>query len=274
MRWQSLVMLLVPVLALAATAPAQTQPGQEPASAAVDPAIDAILTRMEARQIRDLEAQMTWELRYTIDLPDEKQVKQGTIWYGDADPIPKFKVELDKKIDAGRPRQLDEEHLFDGEWYVEKNPVGKTVTRRQVRRPDDRSNPYRLGEGPFPVPFGQKKADILRWFDVKLVPPAADDPRNTDHLVCTPKPSSDMADKYAQVDFWIVRSGDLSGLPVKLRAAKLAPTGRVDSHLTVSFEQPRINQGVNARVFRIQTPLGWNEVVEKLGPPGGERPAP
>lgn len=228
-----------------------------------------VLERMEARKISSLEADMTWEHWYTIDLPDEREIKKGKIWYGSTpgDDLPKFKVKLERRIVAGRASKLEEEHLFDGRWYVEKSPVSKMVTRREVRREGDTRNPYRLGEGPFPVPFGQKKDDILREFEVTLAKPTKEDPAQTDHLVCVPRQGTELSRTYSQVDFWVVKSGPLTGLPIKLQAKKLAPTGRVDSHITVSFENAKLEAKVNPKTFTISTPFGYQEAVERLAGP-------
>lgn len=246
------------------------------AAQAASSEVIAVLERMEARQIKSLQADMQWEHWYTVDLPDEREIKHGEIWYGSTpgDELPKFKVSLKKRVVAGRASKLDEEHLFDGYWYVEKTPVTKMVTRREVRRKGDKSNPYRLGEGPFPVPFGQRKDDILRQFEVTLAPPSEDDPPGTDRLICKPRQMSELANTYTQVDFWIVRSGPLSGLPIKLKAEKLDKTGRVDSHIVVSFKNAKLDQKIDANTFRIRTPFGYQESVEKLPPPAQKPPAP
>ena len=261
MIWQFNQSVLLPVISVGVLLAS--------AASAASPEAVAVLERMEARHIKSLEADLRWEHWYTVDLPDEREIKEGEIWYGSApgDELPKFKVSLKKRIIAGRASKLDEEHLFDGYWYVEKTPVSKMVTRREVRRKGDPGNPFRLGEGPFPVPFGQKKADVLRQFEVTLAEPTKDDPTNTDHLVCKPRQTSNLADLYAQVDFWIVKSGELSGLPIKLKAEKLDKTGRVDSHIVVSFKNAKLDTKLDPDTFEIRTPFGYQEQVEKLPPP-------
>ncbi|MBN2447016.1 MAG: hypothetical protein JXO22_09835 [Phycisphaerae bacterium] len=254
----------------ATSAPAASQP-------AVSAEVDAVLTRMEARAVQDLRAELTWERRYEIDDEDDRDVKRGQIWYKQMDPVAKFKVHFNKKVMANRLYDMDEQHVFDGRWYVELQAKTKTVTRREVRKPDDAGDPYKLGEGPFPVPFGQKKSDILREFKVTLVPPAEGDPAGTDHLKLVPREGTANAPRYAEIHFWVVRQGDLEGLPIRVTASKKAPTGRVDSHLTITFGQAKLNEGVDAGVFEIKTPVGYEEIVEhleELAPPEIETPAP
>lgn len=244
------------------TAAAQVDPG-------LDPKVDKILTRLENRKVHDLSADLTWQRAYQIDEEeDPADIKKGKIWFKDAQPTPKFKVEFKVKIAAGRKHKLDEQHLFDGFWYHELQSKTKTVTRRQLRRKSDPANPYKIGEGPFPLPFGQKKADILSEFEVSRVPPAADDPPHTDHLKLSPRPGTRTAERYDRVDFWVVGEGDkLNGLPIKVVAHKKGRTKQSGSTVTISFSKVKLNPGFSQSVFKIETPRGYEEITESLDAP-------
>jgi len=234
-----------------------TQPASQPA---IDPQVDRILTRLEDKDVRDLRAKVRWELEYVIE--EEPTIKFGEIWYQKADPVPRFRVRFTRKIIGDRATSRIEDHFFDGQWYVQVEEQTRTITRRQIRCPGDDYNPYRLGEGTFPTPFGQRKADILREFQVERVPPAPSDPRDTDHLRLTPRPLSRLADEYARIDFWVARSGEIAGLPIRVRAAKLAGTGEVNHYLTITFSRVELNTGFAGTVFRVRTPAGYQEEVE------------
>lgn len=234
---------------------------------ALDPVVDKILTRLENREVGDLHARVSWELRYVLDLEEDADKKLGRIWYAEADPVPRFLVDFDKQISGNRIRKLDEKHLFDGRWYVELQSRTKTVTRREVRKEEDRGNPYRIGEGVFPLPFGQKKEDILREFEVRRVTKSGpDDPKNADHLQLRPREGSSTAQSYKQLDFWIAQEGKHAGLPVKVVTAKKDGTGKVNSFLTLTFDDIELNKGFSQKIFRIETPPGYEEYVEKLEP--------
>lgn len=253
--------------------PAATQP-------ALDPQVDRILTRLETREVHDLRARVSWKLKYVLDLDEDAVTKQGRIWYQQQKPVPKFLVHFDRKITANRLHKLDERHMFDGRWYVELNSETKTLVRREIRRAGDPANPYKLGEGPFPVPFGQKKADILKEFSVALVPPAPDDPPETDHLRLVPRPGSQTGRDYQAVDVWIARGGRFHGLPVKVHTAKKDGTGKVNSYLTITFDEIRLNEGFSGGVFELRAPPGYDVHEERLDavtPPDPHRrprPAP
>jgi len=247
--------------------PPQPAPAAQPPTAeaaAQSERVDTILTRLEHREVRDLHAKVRWETAYLTDEPGEEEKKFGQIWYLQQAPVAKFKVRFERKVVGSRAEPLQEEHLFDGRWYVELQGKGKTLTRNEIRREGDTSNPYKLGEGEFPLPFGQKKADILREFDVTLVPPASDDPAETDHLRLMPRPESGTGRQYARLDFWIARQGRHAGLPVKVQAGKKDGAGALNSTLTITFSDIELNGGFSSGVFVIEKPPGFEEIVERL----------
>ena len=231
---------------------------------ALDPVVDKILTRLEQRHVNDLRARVRWELSYVIEEDETPDIKLGTIWFKDEQPIPKFKVHFDRKIVGTRSRALDEVHLFDGRWYVELQSQTKTVTRREIRREDDRSDPYKIGEGPFPLPFGQKKADILAEFEVARVESKPTDPPDTDHLKLTPRRGTHSGQSYKTMDFWVAREGGHAGLPVKVRVGKKDGTGALNSYITIAFSEVEVNPGLAGAVFKIGKPAGYEEIVERL----------
>ena len=230
----------------------------------LDPVVDKILTRLENREVKDLRARVRWELSYVIEEDETPDIKLGAIWYKDEKPVPKFKVQFDRKIVGTRSRSLNEIHLFDGRWYVELQSQTKTLTRREVRREDDRVNPYKVGEGPFPLPFGQKKADILAEFEVERVEPKKLDPPKTDHLKLTPRAGTHTGQSYKTVDFWVAREGKEAGLPIKVRVGKKDGTGALNSYITIAFSDVELNPGLDETVFSVDKPAGYEEIVERL----------
>ena len=256
------------ILTLAAGVAACGQPPHERPGAAspIDPRVDKVLTRLEQREVHDLRAKVRWELKYVIEEEEEPDRKFGTIWYKQVEPVARFKVHFDSKISGNRKRKLDEEHLFDGRWYVELQSRTKTVTRREIRREGEKSNPYRLGEGAFPLPFGQKKADILAEFEVTRVAEKESDPPQTDHLHLLPRPGTNTGRTYKTLDFWVARAGDHAGLPVKVVAGKKDGTGAVNSYIEITFSKIELNCGFARNVFKIDVPKDYEEIVERLEP--------
>jgi len=261
-----------PTTAPAATsaAPAAGAPATATAPA-LDPEVDRILTTLERRDVRDLRARLTWQQRYVLSEEDDTLTKRGEIWYQKGTPTACFLIHFREKIVGGRKDALDERHLFDGCWYTELQSTTKTLTRREVRKPDDPSDPYKVGQGAFPLPFGQRKDDILREFSVVRVAAAEGDPPDTDHLRLTPREGTETGRTYKELDFWVARGGTIAGLPLKVQVAKKDGTGKVNSLITIRFEDAQLDTGFSAGVFELKPPPGY-EVFEE--PLEREAPAP
>jgi len=253
------------ILALCGSVAAAGQTTAPASAPAVDPALDAVLNRVEQRTVNNLRAGVAWRQQYVIDLPEDVVTKRGQIWYRRGEPVAGFLIHFTQQVRGERQDKLDEKYMFDGRWYVELNARTKTCERREVRRADDKADPYKVGEGLFPLPFGQKKADILREFDVTLVPPAADDPPATDHLRLVPRAGTNTGQSCKELDFWVDRDGTTAGLPIKVRVAKLDGTGKLNSHITVTFDDARLDEPkFDDRVFEIKTPDGYQLIEERL----------
>lgn len=249
--------------------PSATQPftppapvGENAAEAPVSVEVDQILTRLEARTVNDLRAKLRWAKKQILG--GDEEIREGRIWYRTADPVAQFAIHFDSLIVAERRDKCDEKHAFDGQWYIESKPAARTITRRQVRRASDTRNPFKLGQGPFPVPFGQKKDDILREFIVTLAPADKSDPPNTDHLRLMPRPGTVLEENFKELEFWVHREGPTAGLPIRVRMLKRDGTGRLNSVLTVDFKDAELNTGLAAAEFTLPTPPGFKEEIEAL----------
>lgn len=233
------------------------------AKAHSDPTVDRILSRLENRHIGDLRAKVAWTVTDAI-VGGEGTTKRGRIWYKDMKPVAQFKVHFDKQSLQGRKYDLNEQHLFDGRWYIELRSENKMVSQYELRREGEVGDPYRVGEGLFPLPFGQKKADILAEFEVALVPSTMDggEPANSDHLMLTPKPGSNTGVRYTRVDFWVQRTGKYDGLPLKVRSYKKDGTGKANQVIDIEFTEAELETGFSNSELRIEPPRDYH--VEKI----------
>ena len=175
--------MFVLLLTLAAAA---NQPQSPPAASPAE--VDPILSRLEQRGngVKDLRC----KLRYTIDdkVNLARLTKPGWILFKRAEPHDVFLIHFETTIEDGvAPKDKREWYLFKDRWLWEVKEAAKTIIKREFVAAGGKVDLFDL-DAPFPVPFGQKKDQILRNFEVSLAPPAADDPPNADHLLCLPKP--------------------------------------------------------------------------------------
>ena len=155
---------------------------------------------------------------------------------------------------SGRARERLEHFVLDDGVLSDYDHEAKRLVRRRVVEPGDRRDPLRLGDGPVPLPIGQRSEDIVRHFDVTLaaavptrIAKSAEDVVGL-HLV--PKPGTEMAEnrKIASIDLWLVGEDHLP-FAVELRE-------RDGDRTTVRFFDPVLNAGIDATARR------WLEAPE------------
>jgi len=242
-------MLITLSLLMAASSAGQTTSG--------NPKIDQILERLETagQTVKDLRC----EVAYTQFNPliEDKVVKTGEIFFVNDKPNSRFLVRFDKTVQEGTVDRNKEWHIFDGRWYVEARQSTKQVIRREVVPEGEEIDPFDVSKGPFPLPFGQIKNEILKSFIVRLFPAKANDPANTDHLVLKPIKGTEMADRYKKVEFWIDRELEL---PVKIFAVNADD----EKELTAEFKKIKRNSSFGRSVFDPREIKDWSVHTESF----------
>ena len=109
-----------------------------------------------------------------LDLEGETQVRKGALFFDRAKaagkPVRRFAVRFDSFQVGTAVRNEQRLHVFDGTWYADKMPEEKKINRKEVVGPGQSFDPMKLGEGPMPIPIGQKKDDILSRYTAELLP--------------------------------------------------------------------------------------------------------
>jgi hypothetical protein len=156
--------------------------------------------------------------------------------------------------------------IFDGSWLTEKNFETRLVHRRQVVKPGEKADPLALGEGPLPIPIGQKREKITSRFDPTLAPSTDGAPKEAEQLlgetyqlVLKPKRGTQEARDYREVRIWY-RKSDL--LPRLARA-----THKDGSVTEILLAGMKVNKDFADTVFDTTTPKGWNEQIDDYREP-------
>ena len=240
-----------------------TRPASQPGLSASDVQIRSILERMEAMgdRVDDLRCRVEYTVEDLIGL--SAFTKFGLILYKRTEPNATFFITFDKMHEGGIVSRKKEWYLFEDRWLSEAKEVSKTVIRREVIGKDETVDLFSLEQAPFPIPFGQRKDEILRHFRVTLSAAEESDPRNTDHLVCVPRPGSRLGDTYSRLEFFVSRALDL---PVKIVAFEADPDGEPAKIITALFPdltRKSVNSGVPAEAFRLPAETKRYQLVEE-----------
>jgi len=194
--------------------------GGEP-NAALSPQLSQLLDRVEKRgaDLKSFQADMTFEQRQL--LLDAVTLRHGWLCYQADDQAVRFRIHFadwlqrDLAQDSPpKPLKFDEDFAFDGLWLTRRNERTKSLQRVEITKTAHHREDFRLGKGPFPLPFALRRSDVLAEFDLRLPAPDPNDPRDADHLLLIPKPGTAFAEKYLRLELWLGR-GD--SLPRQLR---------------------------------------------------------
>ena len=218
----------------------------------------------------------------------DRQVRRGKVFFEDrtaADAKPgqrrdrRFSVRFDTLYLGDVKRDEQQLFVFDGEWLTEVTPHVKQIIKRQVMPPGASFDPLKIGEGPLPLPIGQKKSDMLARFKVSLLRDAADLEGETEEettklkafvkdsfqLKLVPNPGTSEAEKFAEIRLWYREgSAEEGGKRLLPRMARtLAPkSGNI---AIVRMINVKTNTPIEPSMMAADTPgADWNVVVEAL----------
>jgi len=250
------------------TNPQQAQPAPEP----LDPALDKLLDNIEqhSTNLKTFQADMVYR-QEQLDL-DVVTVQTGRLYYQADEKRVCFRIHFDDFLqqdleddEEPRPVKTNEDIAFDGLWLTRRNERTKFLQKWEIAKTPRKPEDFRLGKGPFPLPFALRKADIIAEFNIELVKPSEKDPKDTHHLLLKPKPKSTFAEEYTTLELWFSR--DLY-LPHQLRFAQ------PDNEVTlVQWTKLKIDKKIPAKNFELQAPgPDWSieTVPLKDNPPAPE----
>lgn len=264
----------------AATPPAPTLPGPTAVALPADQpnagftsAAD-LLAKLETsgRDLRTLSADIQYTKTFAAIQGGDQQIRRGKLYFqvtpkpaGESAPLKAFSVIFDTLIVGKAVRQTQRHFIFNGTHLVERDLTEKQFLKRRVVKPGERIDPLRLGEGPFPLPIGQRKDEILARFQARLLAPETSWPagtmpeplRDTVQLLLVPKPGTPEARDFDEVRLWY-RRADL--LP---RMAKTStPAGAASEVLLINLAA---NQPITPGVFDVEPPKepGWQVDVRE-----------
>ncbi len=167
----------------------------------------------------------------------------------------RFAILFDTHIDGRHKRERLKHYIFDGRWLAEINHDDKQFIKREIVPPGEEVDPLKLGEGPFPMPIGQSRADVLTRFTARPAslpdsgPLAKLDPSTLDGLELTPRPGTPEAEDFTHVMIFYDRE---TRLPVGVITREPNGDGRV-VRLTNVERNPEIDETMRRKVA-IETP--------------------
>ena len=250
-----------------ASAPACSAATTQPAEPDADPATRKILDAMEAagKATRTIQADLTYKTVNT-SLGDSEhrtgwvayQSKQ-TIKSGDKTSTapPMFRVHFETmRLGRGKTITSQVDYAYDGKNLTVARARNKTITRFQLPPGQKGSDMLQLGKGPMPLPFGQKTADMVKYFVCTNRPSRATDPKDTVYLSLVPRKAHAKNLTTLYIHMWVSTK---TYLPVKI-----VTRDKTKNIITTTFSKLRVNEAVKKSLFTIPKPLGWKLIVQPM----------
>ncbi|MFG0252191.1 MAG: outer membrane lipoprotein carrier protein LolA [Phycisphaerales bacterium JB038] len=223
------------------------------------PTADELLTRLEEADADLASLQADVMYRKTNSLVGEEERRSGKLYFrqeqaeGEAQPRRQFAIEFQKLYIDDRKEMEERTFIFDGRWLVEKLPseTPRQMFKREIVPPGETFDPLAIGEGPFPIPIGQKREEILKHYEAEVLPPGEGQlEQHSYHIRLQRKPEARDRLDVETLDLWYLRE-DL--LPVHAQA--IDDGGNITEVSLVRVER---NIAIDDRHFDTTAPTeGW-----------------
>jgi outer membrane lipoprotein-sorting protein len=224
--------------------------------------LDTILDALNARgqNLKDFSCDVAL---HTVDNRTGQDTSQiGNVTFQNRkDGDSRIRVSFETRItDVGNGHPMTQkqklDYVLDKGWLTDRDYQKKLEVKRQVLKPDQKMNLLKLGEGPFPLPIGQDKADVKKQFSVTKAESAKDDPKDTVHVTLIPKAGSQLEKRFKQIDVFV----DLkNNMPARIDTVEKAGTTR-----STELTNVKLNAGIADDAFILPDidKAGWNRREE------------
>ncbi|MBM4005989.1 MAG: hypothetical protein FJ292_00235 [Planctomycetes bacterium] len=259
-----------PALALAcmlAGCAAAQQPVASPVSATAasegTPAFasaDALLEALERStdDLRDVRADVVYDRLDAVT--EDRERRMGRLVLAQSpDGTRRFGIIFDRCIDsAGHASPQVQRFAFGEGWLVEFDDARKQCIARQLAPEGSRLDPLKLGEGPLPLPVGQRAEEVRRRFTVSLAPapeaPLLKSLAGVQGVVLVPKRGSGVDEDFEEVRVWYdTRTFVPVGVVARLKGGDVK---------TVLLRNVARNGGLDAAssaMLERRVPEGWQQ---------------
>lgn len=254
---------------------APVTPDSAKPAACTDAAALHWLDQLEARgqSLKSFTANVVFDKENT--LLGDRQVRMGVVAYAAADPHAnrpaRFVIDFNQMVVNGALRARRTMYIFDGSWLVEKNFDNHMFQKRQVVAPGQSFDPLSL-DGPFPLPLGQKRDNVLARFTVHVIEDEPEEKRI--HLRLTPREDVAPAEgqkEFDQIDLWFnpndgAAHGNDQYLPTRIVARQAPEKTSVELRDIVT---DKMNDAEMDQRFDTTPPgpgSGWNVDIKPFKP--------
>ena len=205
---------------------------------------------------------------YTVTSPVTGDSEKRTGWVAfqretqtdDGTTIPtRFRITFDTlQLGSGKATRNKVDYIFDGQWLTIAKHKIKSMQRIQIAAEGEKIDALKIGQGPFPIPFGQKVDDIVSLLEASTREPVDTDPENTSYLKLIPRKNHKKDINFVRMEMWVDND---TMLPVKVISKDSNK-----SITTVEFEKTNTSGQLKPDTFQMKKPAGWDVTIERKKP--------
>ncbi len=237
-------------------------PAPKPAAQTIAPEAMKLLKALEAAGANY--PVLTAKVNYNVldRLTGDEETRTGRVAFQNrtAKTPARFAIRFETlALGKAKPTDSKLDYVYDGYWFHIAKHRQKTITRIEVTRPGQEADVLKIGKGPFPIPFGQKAADVARLFEVTTRAPRESDPKNTGYLRLVPRKEHKVSVKFTRMEIWI---DEKTFLPVKVKTRD-----KNKAYTTATFSEIKKADKLADTLFVLKKPRGWTETVESMAKP-------
>jgi hypothetical protein len=254
--------------------PAKQAPAQKadaaPRGAEIRTAHDLLLALERAGDSIDtLQARVVYDRRFKLQ--GDRHIRRGKLYFqnlpdANAQRVRTFAILFEDLQVAERFEKSPQTWVFDGRWLVEMRVNEKQFIKREIARPGEPFDPLKIGEGPMPIPIGQKAEEIERRYFAELMEPRSGLPGtwnipawldNTWQVVLTPRNPD--ADEFTGIRLWYDRETLLPRMAITLN--------RAGDESIVFLDEIKQNEPLPRDRLSVEEPpanSGWQVQIERL----------
>lgn len=221
-------------------------------------AVDIVLQQLsqKTKQLKSYQARVDYKLIQPA-IFESTTLRKAVLYYAKLGEKTKLRTNFSTlKQDDEKEQKYREEFIFDGVWLTRINYEIKQVSMHQMAEPNKPVDAFEMASRNLPIVGFAKIEDLKKQFEIKLVEKQGDEKENFIHLHLKVKPDSIYKDNYTSVDFWIDKK---LGLPAKITAVSTE-----EDIYEIKLLNPKINKGIDGRVFEFEVPKGFGKEIIPL----------
>ncbi|MHC4677798.1 MAG: LolA family protein [Planctomycetota bacterium] len=235
--------------------------------------VDAVLERLNktTSELTSYEAHI--EYKYVQPLLESESLHKGVVYYTRSAGTAALRMNFNaRKQDDEKEQKYIEQYVivdgtalphrdrqFKGIWLAHLDYPLETARYYQLAEPNAASTSadvFELAGRNLPMLGFTKTKDLKKEFDAALVGPEKDGSNDFIQVHLKVKPNSIYKDDYVSMDFWIDKK---LGLPIKVVAVKTEPEPPYGEIQEIRFLNPKVNKGIDRKIFEIKIPKGFSE---------------